>query len=229
MINKMIGAKYGMPEIIVCSHVEITPKLIEGCKNFLINQHGADKLANIEKESEWILKNPDFCFVFIKEYSREIVGVFFALPMKIETIIRFFRGQISTPEMTLEHFDTDPTKYMLDLQVYTSSFKDEYCTNNMSKLLFEMFLDSAIRKAKGGKYINYIYLEKITEFDNSIIKIFDMEFLCKSKLNRDIFGENFNMNKFAKLSNYPVLEFAYTNIFAKQRIERTDLFKLSKN
>jgi hypothetical protein len=215
MIDGKLGSAFGMPEITVITDYSITPELAEKCWSMGEKQYYGDLAVDLQTYRNKFYAIPDFCFVFMHKETNEPVGYFIILPLTDDAIMRYMANELSFETIQPGDLQKIEPESLFNLFFDTKVMYKQYRTPNMAKLLFSLFANALIERARDFSYCNYILIDQYKDFTKVIAETMKAEFLKSFKyaggLDGNLYGCLFDYKNYQGLPNYNVLEFAYNN------------------
>lgn len=228
MIDDNIGAVFGMPELRVVTDYDITPELAEQCYNAGIKYYqGIETDLAAYKNKFYAL--PDFCSVFIHKDTNQVIGYFIILPLTNEAVMKFFRNKLTYENIMPADLQKFNDHGFYNLYLDSKALVKQYQTPKMLELVFSIFVNSVIEKARNYCFCNYVLSDAWKDFSVQLSKGLGLGALQKIKYSNgemaELYGALFDYKRFAKLPNGDALDVAYDNLYANKLLaNRHDLW-----
>lgn len=202
MIDNITPKKYEYNNLSVVYGLDTTIELMDKCIKQIDRVYYKDSTTDSELIKKLVFENPQFCFIIVDNETTDVVGYLYCFPTTEEVTLNFLKGNKTFKELKLEDMDPFRGEGLYNLFIASLALKKEYHTKSVRRMLFECFINQVIAMGKRDMFINYIYMELASDFEREVCKLFDIQKLTTNKVNREIYGGLFDLERFIKVDNY---------------------------
>lgn len=183
----------GIGDITIYTSADIVKPLINVCADYIDNPQNKD-LTSIK---DAIFYNPDFCIILIDNNTGKPVVFLFFLPISEKTNSEILNHKINKGGLNFDSFDYDRNKNNLYLYLYSAWIDNSRVSEKLLNLLEEIFVDITLKKLNSNKYIELLYFNKLSKFEEYFIEKFHAQ-----PIDNIQFHAKFDVGVFKKSEKY---------------------------
>lgn len=169
MIIENIFDTSGFDAIVAYSFKDITEKMIDDCLEIDKTFYKKEYYWNKDDVFNLVSKFGQFCFVFVDENEKRVIGYSFWFPIKTNIFKSFIKQRkmlLNLKEEFCSHFKDGDT---VNLFSGGEAFIKGYDLLNLHKAIENLFQKRVLELASVGILVDYIAIEACCEYDTKYL------------------------------------------------------------